>query len=250
MGKEQLFSESDILLSTTDLDSHIKYANKNFFDIAGSSFDEMVGKPHNMVRHSDMPKAAFKDLWHHIRDGKSWMVPVKNRCKNGDYYWVNAFVTPIKDAQGKTVEYQSVRTCPKRDVVDRAENLYGKLNRGETPRVINQQMDMTLICQVLFSLILIFSMASPFVGTSLWLAVPMILASFAGTVFLGFWRSSSPKDETSQIATAISEMSSTIQEIAQVVAESSTAAQQGLDISSSSQSIVSETIDAIRQLLA
>ena len=188
MGKEQLFSESEILLSTTDLDSHIKYANKHFCDIAGYSLDEMVGKPHNMVRHGDMPKAAFKDLWHYIRDGKSWMGPVKNRCKNGDYYWVNAFVTPIKDAQGKTFEYQSVRTCPERDVVKRAEDLYAKLNRGETPRVITQQIDMTLICQALFSLIFVFSIASPFVGTSLWLAVPMMLASLAGTVAFSLWR--------------------------------------------------------------
>ena len=87
LSKEQLFSKSEILLSTTDLDSRIKYANKNFCDIAGYSLDEMLAQPHNMVRHKDMPKAAFADLWSYIQSGKSWMGPVKNRCKNGDYYW-------------------------------------------------------------------------------------------------------------------------------------------------------------------
>jgi PAS domain S-box-containing protein len=128
MSKEQLFPESDILLSTTDLDSRVKYANKKFCDIAGFKLEEMVGKPHNLVRHPDMPKAAFGDMWSYIQSGRSWMGPVKNRCQNGDYYWVNAYVTPIKDTHGKVFEYQSVRTKPDQEVVKRATEVYKKIN--------------------------------------------------------------------------------------------------------------------------
>ena len=131
MSKEQTFSPSEILLSTTDLNSYIKYANKSFCDISGFSLDEMMGKPHNMVRHPDMPKAAFKDMWSYIQAGNSWMGPVKNKCENGDYYWVNAFVTPIKDKTGKTFEYQSVRTYLDSDVKHRADSVYGKIATGK-----------------------------------------------------------------------------------------------------------------------
>ena len=109
-SKEQTFNESEILLSITDLDSHIKYANAEFCKIAGYANDELKDQPHNVVRHPDMPKQAFADLWSVIQRGKSWMGAVKNQCKNGDYYWVNAYVTPIKDDSGNNVEYQSVRT--------------------------------------------------------------------------------------------------------------------------------------------
>ncbi|WP_435273737.1 methyl-accepting chemotaxis protein [Psychrobium sp. nBUS_13] len=143
MSKEQKFSKSDILLSTTDLDSRIKYANQHFCDIAGYSLDEMVGHPHNMVRHSDMPKVAFNDLWSFIQSGKSWMGPVKNSCKNGNYYWVNAFVTPIKDESGKIHEYQSVRTYPEPEVIERANEIYPKLAQGNVPRQAKSKTDQT-----------------------------------------------------------------------------------------------------------
>lgn len=112
--RERLYPEHQSLISTTDLESRITYANDEFCHIAGFNLEELQGEHHNLVRHPDMPKQAFADLWHHIRAGKSWMGPVKNRCKNGDHYWVSAFVTPIKDAHGKVVEYQSVRTAPVR----------------------------------------------------------------------------------------------------------------------------------------
>tara|TARA_R110002094_G_scaffold402_1_gene1844 strand:+ start:8042 stop:8281 length:240 start_codon:yes stop_codon:yes gene_type:complete len=79
MSKEKLFNQSEILLSTTTTDSHIKYANKNFCDIAGYTLEELKGNPHNMVRHPDMPKEAFKNLWSFIQAGKPWMGPVKNK---------------------------------------------------------------------------------------------------------------------------------------------------------------------------
>lgn len=132
-GKENDYPSSYNLLSTTNVKGQIKYANSQFCEVAGFSLSELEGKPHNIVRHPTMPKAAFKNLWDYIEAGKPWMGMVKNRCKNGDHYWVNAFVTPIKDASGKTVEYQSVRTKPSREVVNRAESIYADLNNGVSP---------------------------------------------------------------------------------------------------------------------
>ena len=131
--RERLYPEHQSLISTTDLESRITYANEEFCNIAGFSLDELQGEHHNLVRHPDMPKQAFADLWHHIKDGKSWMGPVKNRCKNGDHYWVSAFVTPIKDASGKVVEYQSVRTAPSEEIKQRAERIYADLRNDKTP---------------------------------------------------------------------------------------------------------------------
>ncbi|GEK10890.1 methyl-accepting chemotaxis protein [Pseudoalteromonas peptidolytica] len=129
-GKERDYPSSYNLLSTTNVKGQIKYANAQFCEVAGFSLDELKGKPHNLVRHPTMPKVAFKNLWDYIEAGKPWMGMVKNRCKNGDHYWVNAFVTPIKDKSGNTVEYQSVRTKPNKEVVNRAERIYSDLHGG------------------------------------------------------------------------------------------------------------------------
>ena len=134
-GVERQFDASANLLSTTNLKGKIKYVNSDFSDIAGFSPDELEGQPHNIVRHPDMPPIAFEMLWNRLKKGKSWMGLVKNRCKNGDYYWVDAYATPIQK-NGANVEFQSVRVKPKRMWVERAEALYSTLNRGITPRFI------------------------------------------------------------------------------------------------------------------
>ena len=190
MSKEQIFSSSDILLSTTDLNSHIKYANSAFCDIAGYSLDELVSNPHNKVRHSDMPKAAFKDLWSTIQQGDSWMGPVKNSCKNGDYYWVNAFVTPIKDSAGNVFEYQSVRTTLDRDVINRANKVYPQLSQGKTPSAAKKKTEKTLWVQfILFSLLLL-SVANLFISdNNLLLSIPLVGLSLCGSVCFYLWRS-------------------------------------------------------------
>ncbi|WP_029236057.1 methyl-accepting chemotaxis protein [Vibrio coralliilyticus] len=120
------------LLSVTKTSSHITYASKEFCDVAGYTLDELVGQPHNIVRHPDMPPEAFKDMWEFLKSGKSWMGLVKNRCKNGDHYWVDAFASPIKE-NGKIVEYQSVRLSPNRQHVKNAEKIYAQLKAGTTP---------------------------------------------------------------------------------------------------------------------
>ena len=134
--RERLYPAHQNLISTTDLESRITYANDEFCQIAGFILEELQGSPHNLVRHPDMPPQAFADMWRHLREGKSWMGPVKNRCKNGDHYWVNAFVTPIQDASGKVVEYQSVRTAPDDAVKQRSERVYEEMQSGKTPRAL------------------------------------------------------------------------------------------------------------------
>ncbi|MCP4956766.1 MAG: methyl-accepting chemotaxis protein [Photobacterium aquimaris] len=133
LQKEITYPASYNLLSITKPSSHITYASKEFCKVAGYTQEELVGNPHNMVRHPDMPAEAFKDMWEHLKSGKSWMGIVKNRCKNGDYYWVDAFASPIIEG-GETVEYQSVRLVPSRKHVENAEKIYKQIKAGRTPR--------------------------------------------------------------------------------------------------------------------
>src|SRR5690606_2695183 len=121
--EEVTYSDQEQLVSTTDLRGVITYANEIFCKVAGYSADELVGKNHNIVRHPDMPKAAFKDLWERLQAGQPWRGAVKNRCKDGRYYWVDAYVTPIYQ-QGKIVGYQSVRTRLDDGVRRQAERAY------------------------------------------------------------------------------------------------------------------------------
>ena len=137
--QERLFPSEQSLISTTDLQSHITDANAAFCSIAGFTHDELVGQPHNLVRHPDMPTAAFANMWSFIQNKKSWMGMVKNRCKNGDYYWVSAFVTPIQDEQGRTMEYQSVRSLPTEEEKARAGAVYAQLQQGGTPRPLRHR---------------------------------------------------------------------------------------------------------------
>lgn len=122
---------NSVILSTTNLNGVLTYINQDFLDISGFSTDELIGKNHNIVRHPEMPPAAFESLWGEIKQQKPWMGMVKNRCKNGDYYWVDAYVMPIgKD--GNIKEYQSVRSKPNEDVVKRAEYCYQRLLAGKS----------------------------------------------------------------------------------------------------------------------
>ncbi len=127
---EVQMKEGSILVSRTNLKGIITYCNEDFIEISGFTEKELIGKNHNIVRHPDMPPAAFADLWRTIKAGRPWTGLVKNRCKNGDYYWVEANVIPILKS-GKVVEYMSVRTKPSRAMIDKAEALYTRMNSGE-----------------------------------------------------------------------------------------------------------------------
>lgn len=187
--KEVIVGESEILLSTTETNSKIKYANPEFCKIAGFTLEELEGNTHNIVRHPDMPKEAFKDLWQFIQQGKSWMGPVKNRCKNGDYYWVNAYVTPIKDGNGQIMEYQSVRTRLDRDVVRRAESVYSKLKQGETPPALKYKTDMTLWFQTIFIVLsLVLGTLVAMSEISRLISIPLFLVSTISSILFVNWR--------------------------------------------------------------
>ena len=120
------YDPSQRIVSTTDTKGRLTYANDDFIAISGFTEDELLSKSHNIVRHPDMPPAAFDDLWKTIKTGNSWMGIVKNRCKNGDYYWVDAFVTPLI-VEEQLVGYQSVRLKPDQKDIDSAENTYKHL---------------------------------------------------------------------------------------------------------------------------
>ena len=124
------YSDKDSLISTTTPNSHITYCNEDFCRVAGYKEEELLDHPHNVIRHSDMPKEAFGQLWEYLKSGKSWMGLVKNRCKGSGHYWVTAFVTPIIGKDGKVFEYQSIRTKPTEEQINRATSLYHRLKNG------------------------------------------------------------------------------------------------------------------------
>ncbi|PJZ46545.1 methyl-accepting chemotaxis protein [Leptospira brenneri] len=128
--KEIEFSEETTITSKTDLKGIITYVNEDFMRISGYSEEELVGEPHNLIRHPDMPKLAFQDLWDTIKAENSWVGVVKNRAKSGDYYWVDANVSPIYE-DGKHVGYMSVRTKATRNQIRNAEELYNTINSGK-----------------------------------------------------------------------------------------------------------------------
>lgn len=132
-GRENNYSDQITIVSTTDLKGATTHANQDFLDVSGFSQEELLGKNHNVVRHPDMPPAAFADLWQTLKKGESWIGIVNNRCKNGDNYWVDAFIGPLRE-NGKIVGYQSVRHKPDRADVKRADALYKKINSGKLGR--------------------------------------------------------------------------------------------------------------------
>ena len=126
--REREFPADTRLVSMTDLQGDITFVNRDFVTISGFTESELIGSHHNLVRHPDMPTVAFADLWSTIRSGKTWRGIVKNRCKNGDHYWVDAYVMPIVQ-DGQTIGYQSVRSKPSREQIAQAETLYEKMRK-------------------------------------------------------------------------------------------------------------------------
>jgi len=124
MANEYRLQDTDFLVSQTDEKGIILFANEDFCKIAGYTIDELVGKPHNIVRHRDMPKAAFKDLWDTVKSGKVWTGYVKNATKNGGYYWVYATVYPNIACENGNCGYMSCRRKPSADEIAEAERLY------------------------------------------------------------------------------------------------------------------------------
>src|SRR5690606_4270675 len=120
----------EVIITHTDPDSRITYANPAFLSSSEFSLEECLGQPQNLVRHPDMPKEAFADLWATIRSGRSWTGIVKNRRKHGGFYWVRANVTPMKDSTGRIVGYMSVRVKPTAEEIAKAERVYADIRAG------------------------------------------------------------------------------------------------------------------------
>ena len=131
---EYEFPDDATLMSTTDTQSYIKYANAAFIQVSGFSHDEVLGQPHNMVRHPDMPKEAFADLWTTLKAGQPWTALIKNRRKNGDHYWVRANAIPVV-RNGSATGYMSVRTKASREEIQNAEALYRDFREGKAGNV-------------------------------------------------------------------------------------------------------------------
>ena len=138
-NREVRLNNSDQLISSTDKRGVITYANPRFIEVSGYSEQELIGQNHKLVRHSDMPKAAFKEMWQKLEAGQSWRGIVKNRCKNGNFYWIDAFVSPLFE-QGNLVGYQSVRVAPKAEYVSQAQKIYQRLNNG---KAVNDPISLT-----------------------------------------------------------------------------------------------------------
>ena len=130
-------ADDTTLMSTTDLQSYITHANDTFVQVSGYTLQELQGQPHNMVRHPDMPKAAFADMWFTLKKGEPWSGIVKNRRKNGDHYWVRANAVPMV-REGKISGYMSIRTRATDEEIAAVEPLYKALNAGRTSKRIHK----------------------------------------------------------------------------------------------------------------
>ena len=131
--KEIELKDGSSIVSKTDLKGAITYINREFMEVSGFSEAELIGKNHNVIRHPDMPAAAFEDLWRTVKAGKPWNGMVKNRCKNGDHYWVEANVAPIREGS-TVVGYMSVRSKVTRQQIEQAEKLYQQMRDGKVPQ--------------------------------------------------------------------------------------------------------------------
>jgi PAS domain S-box-containing protein len=134
-GNAYPLREDQSLISRTDTRGIITYANEDFIEISGYDEAELIGSPHNMVRHPDMPVEAFADLWSTLKNGESWTGMVKNRRKNGDHYWVLANATPIKE-NGIITGYTSVRTAPSQEQIAQASKAYALFKDGKANGLI------------------------------------------------------------------------------------------------------------------
>jgi aerotaxis receptor len=128
---EYVLRDGAAIVSRTDAKGIITECNDEFIQASGYAREELIGKPHNLVRHPDMPPEGFRDLWDTLKKGRPWVGLVKNRRKNGDFYWVRASATPLADGSG----YSSVRTKPARDEIKAAEALYSRMRSGEKIRL-------------------------------------------------------------------------------------------------------------------
>ena len=129
-SREVVIESGEELVSATDSSSYVTFCNDTFCRVSGFSREEMISQPHNIIRHPDMPKAVFAELWNSLKQGQPWMGIVKNRTKSGGFYWVDAYITPLRH-KGKVTGYESVRIKADRAAIERAEGAYQRINKGQ-----------------------------------------------------------------------------------------------------------------------
>ena len=129
--EEVTFDDNQIIVSKTDLKGRMTYVNRVFMEISGYTENELLGQPHNLIRHPDMPRTVFKFLWDTINDGQEIFAYVKNMTKSGAYYWVFAHVTPTIGANGQITHFHSNRRTPDRDALEKIIPLYDSLLKEE-----------------------------------------------------------------------------------------------------------------------
>jgi len=180
IDEEVFFDESEQLVSITDTRGVITYANDVFCKIAGYTQEELHRKNHNIVRHPDMPQAAFKDLWVELEAGNHWQGVVKNLCKDGRYYWVNAYVTPMYE-DGVLTGYQSVRVKPSDELKQKAAAVYHAINTnklGMSEQRKNQIKKFTAFIAAAFIIISTFLNLGVYWGSAILAAFFVLIASF------------------------------------------------------------------------
>ncbi|UTV26668.1 methyl-accepting chemotaxis protein [Photobacterium atrarenae] len=148
-------TQDDQLVTTTDLQGVITYANESFVEVSGYSAEELIGQHHNIIRHPDMPRQAFADLWQHLKAKQPWRGMVKNRCKDGRYYWVDAYVTPIY-VNNRISGYQSVRRKPSDALIQRASSVYQQLNQQKQPAGFSLSANLKLTLALFLSALTMF----------------------------------------------------------------------------------------------
>ena len=134
-GRENVLRDDIAIISHTDERGIIEFCNDDFLEASGYTRDELVGQPHNILRHPEMPGEAFRDLWSTVKSGRPWTGVVKNRCKNGDHYWIRATVTPRPDGG-----YTSVRVKATRAEVSACDALYREMTRNRSIRLYEGQV--------------------------------------------------------------------------------------------------------------
>ena len=204
---EYPFPKGKTLVSTTDTQGRILYCNPMFIEVSGFTKEELLGQPHNLIRHPDMPEEAFRDMWTTISAGLPWSAPVKNRRKNGDHYWVMANATPLME-NGRPVGYMSVRTEATREQIQQAEALYatmraekqsgkpvhrlkgGRLVKATLGGRLSEGLRMGLAAKFLLAL-LVMSVGGPLLEAALPTAMPlkgMALIALDLLLLMGVWR--------------------------------------------------------------
>ena len=173
------------LISTTDARGVITYCNDAFVEISGFNKSDLIGAPQNIVRHPDVPSAVFAHMWGALKLGKPWMGIVKNRSKNGDHYWVNAYVTPIFEGR-EVVGYESVRVKPTAEQIRRAEALYKRISLGKSAVPVSDQWQPALLAWLpVLTMGLVGALGGVFLGMS-----EAIILAVGVSVPLGLWVSS------------------------------------------------------------